>query len=513
MYKLFIVDDEQLVVETLSTIVDWEYYGVQIIGTALNGRLALNRILETAPDIVITDIRMPGLSGLDLIRALRENECHAECIIVSGYSEFEYAKEAIALEAVDYLIKPVELEEVAKTVNRAIERLERNRGKLAGREEFRLTEAFDRAVFTDIVINGNRASFDLTPFERFSQFTVMVIGSMDGNGLEHMKANGITESLLKFFTGRGITVDLLYGQQKVILVCMDVGGNPERLTDSMIAAVSLFEDLSLAYGIGPAFSDMTDCHASYLLAEKACQTALFFERSMMNANEWNPLARNFESFLQEWGEKIAAVTYFEPREFDGLLAQFSSVSLAAAADPQTLKKAAELWVNRMIELVEADYGIRLENVVGDRVALMERLQNAVRWMELEKECHEILKSVLFFLNVTKTTLKEKLVQEIRDFIVEHYHENVSLDQMAEHFELSPSYISNLYSKTTGQTIQEYTTSLRMQKSKKLLRESSLKISKISVAVGYDNQRYFCHVFKKHVGLSPGEYREKHMINK
>jgi two-component system, response regulator YesN len=125
MYKLFIADDEQLVVETLSAVIDWNAYGIGIVGTATNGKQALERILQSDPDIVLTDIRMPGLNGLELIRVLKEKGHKAECIIISGYSEFEYAKEAIKLEAVDYLIKPAELEEVAKTVSRALKRLER----------------------------------------------------------------------------------------------------------------------------------------------------------------------------------------------------------------------------------------------------------------------------------------------------------------------------------------------------------------------------------------------------
>ncbi|MFD1904967.1 response regulator [Paenibacillus rhizoplanae] len=199
MYKLFIADDEQLVVETLSAVIDWNAYGIGIVGTATNGKQALERILQSDPDIVLTDIRMPGLNGLELIRALKEKGRKAECIIISGYSEFEYAKEAIKLEAVDYLIKPAELEEVAKTVSRALKRLERKADATENRPELRNVATLDRAAFTDLIVHAKRSSFDQTPYERYNQFAVLVIGSTQTLWLERMKNNGATDALLSFF--------------------------------------------------------------------------------------------------------------------------------------------------------------------------------------------------------------------------------------------------------------------------------------------------------------------------
>ncbi|UJF34653.1 response regulator [Paenibacillus hexagrammi] len=194
MYKLFIVDDEQLVVEALSTIINWNDYGVRIVGTAFNGKHALDQIIQMEPDIVLTDIRMPGLNGLELIRAAKEHGSKAEFIIESGYSEFVYAKEAIELEAVDYLIKPVELDEVANTVKKAISRLERKLEK----PERQIAEALDRAVLTDLVVHGTCPSFNHKPLEPYTLFSVIVISSTAAHWLERLKANGFTDSLLDF---------------------------------------------------------------------------------------------------------------------------------------------------------------------------------------------------------------------------------------------------------------------------------------------------------------------------
>ncbi|WP_372662442.1 response regulator [Cohnella sp.] len=517
MYKLFIADDEQLVVETLSAMIDWNASGVRIVGTANNGKQALERILQSDPDIVLTDIRMPGLNGLELIRALKEKGRKAECIIVSGYSEFEYAKEAIELEAVDYLIKPAELEEVAKTVSKAIERLERKSEQSGDRPEFRIAKALDRAVFTDLIVHGNHPSFDHSPFERYDQFAAIVLGSSATLWLERIKNNGVTDSLLGFLVNRGVAVELLYEQQKVILLCMAVLEEHTQLTEILIAAATTFsnhsssENFSLSFGIGPVVSNIMHVHISFLAADKACQTGLFFGVPVMNGNSWPEITRVSERLISEWSDQIQSFVRYEREEFEAMLGRWTEWGTGRMMAPVTLKKAGIQWANRMLDLIEQDYGIKVESVIGDRTRLLDGMLEAPDWPSLQKQCQDLAKGVQFYLNVTKTTLKEKVVQEIKAYLESHYHENIQLDQLAERFDLSPSYISHLYSKSTGQTILEYVTLLRIQKAKQLLRESSFKISKISDNVGYDNQRYFCSVFKKHVGISPGQYREEHMI--
>ncbi|AIQ11032.1 response regulator [Paenibacillus durus] len=519
MYKLFIVDDEQLVVETLSTMIDWNASGVRIAGTANNGKQALERILESDPDVILTDIRMPGMSGLELIRALKEKGCQAECIIVSGYSEFEYAKEAIELEAVDYLIKPAELEEVSRTVLRAIERLERKRDPAGNRPELRIAKALDRAVFTDLIVHAKRPSFDRVPYERYGQFAAIVIGSPAALWLERMKSSGVTDALLGFLANQGIEVELLYEQQKIILLCMAAMEESESLSEILMAAAAAFSDdgspasdnLALSFGIGPVVSGIMDAHRSFLAADQACQMGLFFGVPVTDGNAWPEIARASERWLSEWSERIESFTRYEQKPFEELLECWTEWGRRRWMAPVFLKKTGIQWVNRLLDLVERDYGIKIGSVIEDRSLLIEGLLEAPDWASLQKQCHDCAQGVQFFLNVTKTSLKEKVVQEIKTYLESHYHENIQLDQLAERFDLNASYVSHLYSKSTGQTILEYVTLLRIQQAKRMLRESSFKISKISQNVGYDNQRYFCQVFKKHVGVSPGQYREDHMI--
>ncbi|MEK3669440.1 response regulator [Paenibacillus sp. FSL R10-2771] len=517
MYKLFIADDEQLVVETLSAVIDWNSYGIVIVGTATNGKQALERILQSDPDIVLTDIRMPGLNGLELIRALKEKGRKAECIIISGYSEFEYAKEAIELEAVDYLIKPAELEEVAKTVSRALKRLERKADTTGNHPELRNATALDRAAFTDLIVHAKRPSFDQTPYERYNQFAVLVIGSTETLWLERMKNNGATDALLSFLTNHGIVVDLLYEQQKVILLCMAAMEDNEPLTEILLSAAEAFsndssaDDISLSFGLGPVVAGIIDANLSFAAADKACEMGVFFGVPVMEGSRLEEITRVSEQWLTRWSDNTQSFVRYEQKEFEEMLERWTEWGTGRLMAPVLLKKAGIEWVNRMLDLIEQDYGIKIEKVIGARMQLIDRILETPDWSSLQQQLQDLAKSVQFYLSVTKTTMKEKVVQEIKAYLESHYHENIGLDQLAERFGLNSSYVSNLYSKSTGQTILEYVTLLRIQTAKKMLRESSFKIFKISQNVGYDNQRYFCQVFKKVVGVSPGQYREEHMM--
>lgn len=223
------------------------------------------------------------------------------------------------------------------------------------------------------------------------------------------------------------------------------------------------------------------------------------------------ITRVSEQWLTDWSDYLQSFVRYEPKEFEERLERWTEWGTGRLMAPVLLKKAGIEWGNRMLDLIEQDYGINIEKVTGARTQLIDRILEAPDWMSLQQQLQDLVKNVQFYLSVTKTTMKEKVVQEIKAYLESHYHENIGLDQLAERFGLNASYVSNLYSKSTGQTILEYVTLLRIQTAKKMLRESSFKIFKISQNVGYDNQRYFCRVFKKVVGVSPGQYREEHMM--
>ncbi|WP_339287545.1 AraC family transcriptional regulator [Paenibacillus sp. FSL E2-0201] len=332
-----------------------------------------------------------------------------------------------------------------------------------------------------------------------------------------MKNNNVTDALLSFLADRGIVVELLYEQQKIILLCMASLEDCAVLTDILVAAAGAFssgsspDGISLSLGIGEVVTEIMQAHLSFLLADQACQIAVFFGMPVMEVNRWTKICHVSGRWLSDWSEQVDSCVRYAHEDFEELLGRLVEWGTGRLIAPAALKKAGIQWANWFHDLIEEDYGIKLEKVSGDRTRLTDRMLEAPDWMSLQKQCQDLALSVQFYLNVTKTSLKEKVVDEIKAYLDSHYHENIQLDQLAERFDLNSSYVGSVYSKSTGQTILEYITWLRIRQAKKMLRESSFKISKISSNLGYDNQRYFCQVFKKHVGVSPGQYRDEHMV--
>ncbi|MEK5418543.1 response regulator [Paenibacillus sp. FSL L8-0708] len=314
-------------------------------GDGNNGRQALERILRSNPDIVLTDIRMPGLNGLDLIRTLKGKGCKAKCIIVSGYSEFEYAKEAIELEAVDYLVKPAELGEVAKTVSRAIQRLERKSEQSGNRPELRFARALNQVVFTDLIVHGTSRSFDQTPYERYNQFAAILIGSPSAVWVERMKNNNVTDALLSFLADRGIVVELLYEQQKIILLCMTSLEDCAVLTDILMAEAAAFsgdsspDGIALSVGIGEVVTGVMQAHLSFLLAEQACQMALFFGMPVMEADRWTEICHVSGRWLSDWSDQVNSCVRYVYKEFEELLGSLVEWGAGRLIASASLKKA------------------------------------------------------------------------------------------------------------------------------------------------------------------------------
>lgn len=263
-------------------------------------------------------------------------------------------------------------------------------------------------------------------------------------------------------------MELLYEQQKIILLCMASLEECAALTDILMAAAATFsgdsssDGIALSVGIGEVVAGIMQAHHSFLLADQACQMALFFGMPVMEANRWTEIDHISGRWLSDWSDQMNSCVRNEHRVFEELLGRLVEWGSGRLIAPVALKRAGIQWANRLHDLIEQDYGIKLEKVSGDCTRLTDRMLEAPDWMSLQKQCQDLALSVQFYLNVTKTTLKEKVVDEIKAFLESHYHENIQLDQLAERFDLNSSYVSSLYSKSTGQTILEYVTWLRIR---------------------------------------------------
>lgn len=398
MYRVFIVDDEPLICKGLRETVEWDSLGLEISGEAHNGIEAMALIAATHPHILITDIRMPGMDGISLIKAIREHDLNTRIIILSGFSDYRFLKEAIRLGVDGYLLKPIDTDELISNLCNLVHVIEEEMLKSArmyqGMELLR-TNTLNRLVSNEI----GRSEFD--------EKAALLDLSLDA---EHY----------------------------LCAVCLPLGeaDGAEGCADPKIA-LALQDDASLRNG----------------------------------------------------GRGIAFV---DPKNRLTLLL-YGKDEAALHTDAQTV-------LRRMTERAQAELGCALACAVGDSVGSREEIPLAYA-SALGK-----LPSGRPQDADTMDTRWKSVVNRTRAFVCEHYHEALSLKQIAGLCDINTSYLGQVFRKATGESFTNYVNRYRVERAKELLAQTTLKVYEVSERVGFTDYHYFLKIFKKVTGIVPTDTR-------
>lgn len=496
MYKLFIADDEHSVVEGLLSCIDWRSCDVEIVGYAYNGKEAYHKIIESQPDMVITDIRMPEMNGLDMIEELRNGYPDMEFIIYSGYNEFEYAKQALRLDAVEFLVKPVDIEELLSAVRKAIKRLQIERkasddkidkvllGRLADNDEQTLKENYF-AVCVGTTSQKSCCTFDINIF-----------------------SNHIAETLLKY--GIQATAYEYFG---VILLILEI--SKETINSEVKLITSEIEKQyscllegckndKLYFGISEKCS-LPNIKAAYLDAKRALEKAVFFSQSIVRTSE-NCYS---ETNIQDIDYKSLIYILIKSDDFTEVQAEFEvilQICIDRSLSPTSIRKICTDMVYHMSRILSVELSISLEQIMGEsffpdtEIAVLIDINGIKTWVLY------LLKTVFDYRKSRKISFKDKAIKNIKNYISENLHRPISLEEIGKVINLTASYTSSLFKEWTGLTVTDYITDMRIEQSKSLLKYGNFKISEIATMIGFNEQRYFCLVFKRKTGMTATEYR-------
>lgn len=502
-YQVLIVDDEEIVCRGLAQFVKWQNYDFAVAGTACSADEALTFLERTPVDVAFMDIRMPGKSGLELLQILQKRYPQIKCVILSGYSDFTYAQEAIRYGAVDYLTKPVVLKDIEAL-------LERLRTEFANQRK-------------DAQIRTNRVEALLLSAVKGYAHADSV--KCDLPALNHWY--GLSMSLLD----RSLTEEEIFAKKQQMagqicsllpsaiclndevftLFCLLPCDSPANFT----AFVSMLEQLDTglfewACGASRQKCGLDDLHEGWVEADRA----LRYHRA--GAKDGIILYQNIETLFAQstlsmqdmLPEFLRRLTNPETRN---LALPLLEESLTAALNQNlTVTQYQTSCISFLIELnsylqtlnlPDAGLHTRLNDVLS-RILLCQSYQEStaciisyIQWL------------TGLFNQADEQSLGKDVIREIQLFIRQHYAENISLNSLAEQFFLHPNYLSRLFKEKAGQNFIDYLTSVRMEKVKDLLKNSDRKIVEICELAGYDNPRYFSKVFKQYTGMTPSEYRE------
>ncbi|RUS47917.1 response regulator transcription factor [Cohnella sp. AR92] len=514
MKKVMIVDDEILIRETIRRCVDWEKEGFLYCGDASDGEVALPIIEEQRPDILITDIKMPFMDGLELASIVNKQMPEIKIIVMSGHDEFRYAQAAIRLGVEDYCLKPISASELISLLHKVSRKIDEEqqlkRSQGVTREKL-LSDLCGGLIGTSEAIEtAKKLSLSLTA--RFYAVTVLDIRC-------HESANAPDEADLK---GIQSELDLLetpgvegftFVRGRTELVRILKSGSAESISEAIEQMGSLIraklEDrfgCEIAMGAGSLQERLQGIHVSYLEAQEDQHITRLTRQNRVSLREATYREKmdvlldraGFLDFLKigTMGQRDAFV-----REFSQDLKQVdwrASLYGFYLLNDLTLEafRTAKIW-------------FRSSEDPADSIG---RMQQALRKVSSWEDSCDYLKALLQQLWLWRIESSDKYgdtIEKVKSYIQEHYpNDQLSLKDIAAHVRVSPSHLSKIFSQEMGQTLTEYLTQVRIRRAMELLQSTPNKTFEIAFDVGYGDPHYFSNLFKRFTGMTPKEYRNQ-----
>lgn len=483
MYKVLIVDDEPWVAYGLAHLIDWNANGFEVIGEAHDGVTALQLIIEHVPDVVVSDIRMPGLDGIQLLEKLKQQQLDVEVILVSGYSEFQYAQQALRLGAFDYLLKQVEAEQLLESLQRISERLRTKRETQPGvdlflHDLFELLEPSNGTTVEQFL--QNKGIQHEQPHFRFISCELA-----DASVFPLLAAEQHVQMIS--------TCQLRTGLNKwAVLINYDEQSSSTHFLDYLS---ELTEHAQYA-GISSRGYGHTKLALLYDESEVACCSAGFYRYGQLMSYKKEELdAKDKKMVLQI----ELAIKEGDLLAIKALLGEWSD----RCSDERIAVDRLTTVYNQFISLLLKYYGnaVRyndLEHLPYDQL---------VRFYRSPDEFFSRLEGLFELMNEQEAHVSNDQAKKIIAYIDQSYTEDILLSSLAKQFNLSIGYLSMLVKKETGKTYSEYVTEKRLALAKELLGDQSISIQDIVQRVGYKDYFHFNKLFKKHFGITPSKYRK------
>ena len=508
--KLVVIDDEEKVCRLICALIDWERLGIEAAGTAADGEDGLNLIRVVRPDILITDIRMPGKDGLELIAEAKSFLPHLQVIIISGYSQFDYAQAAIRYGVVNYLLKPVkkqELNTILEKITREhrqrlaeTDRIEKLEGQVRQTQQNRQKEALHRAI-TDsrfdvpedisLPLPCRIAVVKLDAID--PPYTINVAPILAARLEDHLEA--ILDRPYIFTVS-----DLFF--------ILAVGGTDTPYGEALLGwckkQVELFRQFTMTVAIGMPVTERSSLYAGaqsafYGVSRRLEEGPLKIYRNDTAVSEAEYTTAPYNAGL------AAALLHENEAEWVKAYTAFRTALEAEACTPYryeiAIQQTAETVLEKITPHIESETGKALAALLSAVYCAPSRSLLWERFQFFLQTAHEKISAAVH----------EKLVRPVRDaqrYIAAHYAENtLSLNGIAEYVGLSSIYFSTLFKKSCGIGFAEYLQNVRMDHAKQLLSGTNRPIKEIAFAIGYTDPKHFAKVFKTATGVKPHEYRQ------
>lgn len=526
MLTAIIVDDEKKIIQLIRQLVDWDRLGVTVIGEAYDGLDAFEMILNRKPDILITDICMPGIDGLELAKRSSEQGLNVSIVVISGYKQFEYAYSALKYGVEDFLIKPINREEINNVLNKVCTKLRMGKCKQDDEQTMKLrlnkSTAKTRKLFleerlNDLQYTGNLLDLNNEYFFHFDTGVFIGIALQFeslGEVNDNISAilNKAERIVLNCFSG--ISADMeSYIRKDSILFLVNLHVLDEnkfsrqirKCYETLYTELEIYGGIHFTIGLGHMYAQPARITDTLTEAGKAvrCKCVLGMSR-IITADE---------AFISEPTEKldekehVQLAALAEAYKIDEIKKWINEIFTKKCKDDSRPWRAVSLYmaICDEVKLICQANSIDVVEILWEK--LYAGLDNSNSLDKLKTALSEGIRIIMSVSFQEKQHRDNYPIRCAKEYMQNHLNEQISLDDIASAVSLSCGYLSSMFSKETGTNVSEFLLELRITKAKMLLKTTLLNLSEISEQVGYKDPKHFSKLFAKTVGIRPQEYRK------
>lgn len=533
LYSIILVDDEEEVRKSIIKKIEWQAAGFRMVGDAENGEDAMEKIEMLEPDVVLTDIRMPYMDGLALAEKVRQRYPSMKVVIFSGYDDFEYAQRAIKLNVTEYILKPVNVEELTSILKRIKNNLDleieekRNLSRL--REKYRNSLPIIREQFFNDLVHKNLDK-ELVE-QKLKEYDIPVLGARKwviaaidvekeevGEPLSlHNEEELIPISVMQIVREKleGYSRFSLFQSASeadmVVIAALDDDNSITGLIDvlgDICKETKRILKVPVTIGIGHSCEELSGVIRAYQSSVDALgYKAIAGIGSTIYINDMEPVGAGkleFDSVTE--GELISAIKFGPEEKIEASVRSIIEKMKTAKVHHRHQQVYMIGVLNSMIQMMQ-QYDLAMEDIMGGELEYMEVFDKLKKTEEFGQWLLKIAGKMNHKINQERDMTTRQVIQEAKQYIMDHYQNpDLSVEMICRHLHMSPAYFSTMFKKETGQAYIAYLTDLRLSKAVELLNKTDDKTYIIAAKVGYQEQNYFSYVFKKKFGVSPTRFR-------
>ena len=561
MIKVFLVEDEYAIREGIKKSVDWEKNGFELVGEAGDGEMAFPKILKTKPDILITDIRMPFMDGLELATLVKKELSDIKIVVLSGYDDFNYAKKAISIGVEEYILKPVSGENLLKELGKIAESIRAHRQEEQAREKYlqdmEEIRALERQKFIHDMIDGKismqesleqgrELGIDITAtYYSIVLFQAFLKNREDSDINSY---SGVNEEILRRIKEEYADLKNVYLYEQVgdVLCFLEKSDTLEEMDENVNRGIGIITNIMSEFGdwiyfisSGKPVERIRDVNNSYRDASRRFADRYMLDEScIILGNDDMPQRQKKIRETIEAEKKDSA----KDMDFDNIdirKLDISGIDFKMLSQKTILHFLRSGTLSEVGDLVNEYFNSIGEDAMGSimfrQYILMESLlsgltfldsmgvgrdkaseilgdlKDPIKYVETLDSSRNYIRMLLNKMIEYRNQVSDKkyleIIEKAKKFIQDEYrNEDMSLQLVASNVNVSSNHFSAIFRKETGETFIDYLTRVRMENAKELLACTSMKTSEIGFEVGYRDPHYFSYIFKKTTGMSPKEYR-------